>query len=296
MTLPSYIRECNYDQEFREKLVLKFKYSNGPRVLNNLHRIAGQVFFGAFYRCLINYAIPWEYYIMNYASLILPLGTAFGTYMVSNVGHQKSSFTRSLISAYIGEFLFGESHIVFQRSHPLLIVALTTVFSTYGWEWRKNREQTSYRKCLITVFVVYCLFIGLCSSFVYFNAKVKTDNGEIIKGREALEKYLTSQIDIYQPWKTDYYDQFVTECVHLDVLEQRICAYRVLGPENGTRFEEVRKRYKTVLGEWNPENDQEEEDVKVCLQQEFMQYSTAYKILEEIQQREMCKTVYERPN
>ena len=62
-------------------------------IYQNLHRIVGQVLFGYFYRMLVKLAVPEEYYVSYPALLLLfvPLGTAFGTYMISNIGRMRSS-------------------------------------------------------------------------------------------------------------------------------------------------------------------------------------------------------------
>ena len=174
----------------------------------NLHRIVSQVMFGVFYRGLIYCAIPWDSSVMNYAALILPLGTAFGTYMVSNVGLQNSLFLYSLIGAYIGECF---SHLLFKSSNPLLVAGISTMFSTRGWKWRIGKEDVSWGKLLLAVFSVYCLFVFLCGSYMYFNATLETEDGESIKLHDAFNNFINSPAwqefktavwELYEIWKT----------------------------------------------------------------------------------------------
>ena len=109
--LQKYVHYSNKKHLFVERLRENKKYSkSGPRVSDNLDRIVSQVMFGVFYRGLIYCAIPWDSPVMNYAAIIIPWGTAFGTYMVSNIGQQKSLFLYSLIGAYIGECF---NHLLF---------------------------------------------------------------------------------------------------------------------------------------------------------------------------------------
>ncbi|CAI8002646.1 DnaJ homolog subfamily C member 22 [Geodia barretti] len=263
--LPTYVRDSNDDPEFLEQLNVRFRHLRGPRVFSNWHRLVGQVLFGAFYRGLIHCAIPWESSVIDFAALIVPLGTAFGTYMVSNVGRQKSPFYLALIGAYVGEFLMGEPHLVLEGSNAVLVAGVAMVFSTYGWEWRRDREDMSCGKCLLVVVLVYGIFIGLCCSFVYFNASVETEDGETIKVRDALENFFNSpawqQIktafwvllsDIYQSWRTGGYEKAWSKFVDLADIEGEDHAYDVLELERGAEFKEVRKRYKELAREWHP--------------------------------------------
>ncbi|CAI8026914.1 hypothetical protein GBAR_LOCUS15417, partial [Geodia barretti] len=163
--------------------------SGGPEVLSNWHRLLGQVLFGALYRGLIYYAIPWDSSIMSCAVLIIPLGTAFGTYMVSNVGRQRSHICYSLIGAYVSEFF---SLLLFKSSNPLLVAGISMMFSTCGWKWRLENEDVSWGKLLLTVFSVYCLLVFLCGSYMYFNATLETEDGESIKLHDAFNNFFNS--------------------------------------------------------------------------------------------------------
>ena len=124
-------------------LILETENQKGPGIFRNWHRLVAQVLFGAFYRGLIYCAIPWESSVTSYAALILvPLGTAFGTYMVSNVGRQKSPPHYSLLGAYIGEFLMGEPHLLLEESNSFYAAGVAMAISTYGWEWRRQDGNT----------------------------------------------------------------------------------------------------------------------------------------------------------
>ena len=291
------MRDANDDKEFMQHLQIKFHHSKGPRIFSNLHRLVGQVLFGVFYRGLIHSAIPWESSVIDWAPLIIPLGTAFGTYMVSNVGRQKSPFYLSLIGAYIGEFLVGQPHLLLAENNTLLVGAVAMCFSTFGWEWRRSKERVSCWKTLFLVMFVYAVFLGLCSSFVYFNASVETEEGETIKVRDTFENFFNSpawqQIktafwillaDFYQNWQSDGFGKAWDKFVDLADIEGEDHAYDVLGLERGAEFKEVRKRYKELAREWHPDHHQGEE-MKLVAQEKFAEYSNAYTILEAIHKR-----------
>ena len=291
------MRDANEDPEYMEKLRITMRHHKGPGIFSNWHRLMGQVMFGVFYRGLVYSAIPWESAVMNYAFLLLPLGTAFGTYMVSNVGRQKSSFFYSLLGAYIGEFLMGEPHLVLEESSSIFTAGVTMLFSTYGWEFRREKEHNPCCKRMAVLFLVYGLFCGLCCSYIYFNASVETEDGETIKVRDAIHHFFNSpawqQIktslwmmlkDLYESWRTGGYEEAWKKFVDLADVEGEDRAYVVLGLEKGTPFQEVRARYKELAREWHPDRHQGEEQ-KLEAQERFIHYKEAYEVLEKIHRR-----------
>ena len=303
--IPTYVKDANDDIEFREQLKLKVRYSDsGPRVFRNWHLLVAQVLFGVFYRGLVYCAIPWDSSVMEFAVFLIPIGTAFGTYMVINVGRQKSPFHVSLLGAYIGEFLMGEGHLLYEESGSIAVAGVAAICTITSWEWRKDSrgkkvvlEDVSCGKMVLTALLACFLFVGLCSSFVYFNASVETEDGETIKVRDALENFFNSpawqQIktafwvllsDMYESWRTGGYEKAWSKFVDLADIEGEDHAYDVLGLERGTEFKEVRKRYKELAKEWHPDHHQGEE-MKNKAQEQFMKYNNAYKILEGIHKR-----------
>ena len=302
--IPTYVRDANNDPEFGEQLATKFKHRKSPSIFSNWHRLVGQILFGVFYRNLVYCAIPWESSMIDYVAFVLPLGTAFGTYMVSNVGWQKSSFVYSLLGAYIGEFLMGEPHLLLEESSSVLAVGVSMLFSTYGWEFRRHKENVgccTVGGCtrMAVLLTMYAVFIALCCSFIYFNASVETEDGETIKVRDAIDNFLNSpawqqiktglwilMTDMFESWRTGGYEKAWKKFVDLADIEGEDHAYAELGLDPGTPFKEVRKRYKELAREWHPDHHMHEgEEIKTEAQRRFMRYSDAYEILEKIHKR-----------
>lgn len=295
--LSTYVKDANDDPEFLEYLSIKFRRLKGPRILSNWHRIVAQVLFGIFYRSLVFAAIPWESSVMWCAPFIIPLGTAFGTYMVSSVGRQKSSFAWSVAGAYLGELFFGDTRLLLEEGSSVFIAAVSTAFSTYKWEFRRVKEYHSFKKRVALVVLVYTVFAGLCCSFIYFNAELETEDGETIKVRDAIDNFLNSpawqQIktafwvllaDIFESWRTGGYEKAWTRFKTMADIEGEESAYAELGLEPGASFIEIRKRYKELAKEWHPDLHQGE-DMKLKAQERFIHYNNAYKILEKIHKR-----------
>ena len=295
--LPTYVRDANDDPEFMQHFAIELKNRTRPRITSNWHRIFAQILFGVFYRNLIYSAIPWESTLMNYAPFIIPLGTAFGTYMVSNVGRQKSPFILSLLGAYLGEFLMGEPRLLLKESNSFFAAGVSMLFSTYGWEFRRRREYHSCLKCFLVVLMIYGIFVGLCGCYIYFNASVETEDGETIKIRDAIDNFFNSpawqQIktafwvllcDMYESWKTGGFDNAWSRFKNMADIEGEDHAYAELGLEPGAPFKDVRKRYKELAKEWHPDHHQGEEKKREA-QERFIRYSNAYTILEKIYKR-----------
>ena len=255
-----------------EQLKQKKKYSkNGPRVSDNYHRIVSQVMFGIFYRRLIYCAIPWDSPVMNYAAIILPLGTAFGTYMVSNVGQQKSSFWRSLLGAYIGEVFAGFLPI----SKPLAVAAFPMIFSTYGWKWREKQEDVSFGVLLFVASFSFIVCLILSGSFIYCNASIKANDGGIIKFHDVSEKFFNSG-NFTELYKTGGRIAIWERLIDIADFDGKYRAFEVLGLDPETEFEDVTKRYKQLVGDRDPDHYEDENSET---QEELMRYKNAYEVL-----------------
>ena len=255
--------------------------------------------FGVFYRTLIYSALPGESSIMDYAVLVVPLGSAFGTYMVSNVGRQKSSFLYSLLGAYIGEFLMGEPHLLLAECNSVCAVCVSMVFSTYGWTFKRSKRHHSFCKRLAVFMAMSLLFWCLLCSYIYFNASVETDDGETVKVRDAIHHFFNSRAwkqiktalwimltDIYQAWRTGGYEKARKKFVSLADVEGEESAYEVLGLEKGASFKEVKSRYRKFAQEWHPDHHQGKgEQEKLKAQEEFLHYRDAYEVLVKIHRR-----------
>ncbi|CAI8011233.1 DnaJ homolog subfamily C member 22 [Geodia barretti] len=90
--------------------------------------------------------------------------------------------------------------------------------------------------------------------------------------------------DFLELWKTGGFKAVLKELVDVISTDEEYHAYDVLGLEQGTEFEEVRKRYKELAGKWHPDHHLGEQ-MKKKAQEKFMKYETAYKVLETINKR-----------
>ena len=132
------------------------------------------------------------------------------------------------------------------------------------------------------------MLVSVASSYVYFNAILKTEDGKTIKLREAFEKSpLWEQNKIaffellgaaYGSWETDGFRGVWNKLKDVVDRDEERHAYDVLGLEQRTEFEEVRKKYKQLMWKWHPDHNKGEQ----IAMDEFIKYQSTYKVLERI--------------
>lgn len=293
--IPAYVKDTNSDPSYVEYLGAQMRYYKRPPIMKNLHRIIGQVMFGYFYRLVVLGAIPEEYGDMKLLMLGLgPLGAAFGTYMVSNVGRFKSPFKYSLIGAYIGEILFGTTLVLDQPS-PSLAVVVSMVLSTYGWEYDRRPQGVANTCCkrMGVWFLAILVFYSLTGSYIYFNASVTTEDGETVKIREAVNNFLKSpawaQIKesfwkIFEDYKKEGWEGARRRMVILADVEGEERSQTILGVERNATMKEIKERYRYLAKEWHPDHHQGEEE-KIHAKEKFMEIKEAYDTLTKIYNR-----------
>lgn len=291
--IPTYVQDANEEPRYMELLVAKMRYHGGPPIYPNLHRIIGGVMIGYFYRFLVINAIPEEFAVPALVFALGPIGTAFGVYMVSNVGRLSTSWKYSAIGAYFGEVLFGVPHLLYpDGSTPSLAVAVCVLFSVYGWEFRRQRVKSSFLKRL-GVWTFFCLlFSGLFVSGVYFNASVETADGETVKVREAVNNFLKSphwreikksMWKVYEDFRAEGWEGASRRIVLLADVEGEEHSLQVLGLEKGVDFKQVKERHRELAKEWHPDKTHLED--KAHAQERFMEIQKAYETLSKIYTR-----------
>jgi len=292
--IPSYVKEANNDKGYLGFLIAQMKYYKRLPIYPNLHRIIGQVWFGYFYRMLVRCAVPEEYSYPALLLILAPIGTAFGTYMVSNVGRMRSPFVYSLFGAYAGEVLFGELHVLYvKESVPSLAVGVSMLSSTFAWKFRQTYESRTFCKRLAVWTVFFLLFCGLCGSFIYFNASVETEDGETVKVREAISNFFKSPAwqelkkslwEVWRQYQEGGWEGARRVMIELADVEGEDHALMVLGLEKGATLKQIKEQYRSLAKEWHPDHHQGEE-AKVYAQEKFIKIKQVYETLNKIHGR-----------
>lgn len=297
--IPTYVKDANEDQHYLEYITAQMRYDGSPRVLKNIHRVLGQLMFASFYRSLIFLAIPEEYSDLTPLLVaVLPLGTVFGTYMVSNVGRIKSSLRYAIIGAYLGEFLFGSSHLCLEDQNVPLAIGTAMVLSTYGWEYDRRPQAVRVKKCSRRVAVwmlVILVFSSLCCSFLYFNASVTSQDGEKIKLREAVGNFFRSPHwakmkqsfwDLYEQYQHEGWEGVKRRFAIISDLEGEERSLEIFNISRNATFHEIKERYKVLAKQWHPDHNTDKE----YAQTRFMEIQEAYDTLKKIRKRRDKRT------
>lgn len=293
--IPTYVKDANEEPSYMAFLTAEMRYQGSPRLLKHIHRAVGQMMFGMFYRTLVYLAIPEEYLELKLILLIfLPLGTAFGMYMVSNVGRIKSSLRYSIIGAYFGEFLFGVTHLVLDDSNTLFVVGVATAFTTYGWEYDRMPHAQKQKKCshrFAKWLVFYLIFCSLLSSYVYFNATVVTQDGDKIKVREAVHNFFRSPAwtklkqsfwQLYEEYQNEGWEGVKRRLTILSDLEGEERSLEILNVTRESSMQEVKTRYRVLAKEWHPDHHK---DNKEYAQTKFMEIQEAYETIKKVRSK-----------
>lgn len=316
--IPWYVKEYNEDPEFLFKMTSGLRQRKRPSIWANIHRVVAQVGFGWFYRGLIIYALPEEYAANPYVMfLVAPLGTAFGTYMISNVSTIKTHWKYPLIGAYLGELAFGYHHFLLEVPHPSLAVSISMVFSTFAWQYDRqprglnvvHGERARGRHCRgrwccrrlcckrMAVWTIIILIFGaLIFSFFYFNATITTSNGETVKVREAMNNFFKTPH--WKQFKKSFWSnlQEIWEEYQRNGLagaKERLMVLADFQGERRSRYvlqvglnatmDELKEHYHALVKEWHPDRHRGAgAQEKMEAQEKFIEIQEAYEILKKL--------------
>ena len=194
--IPSYVKEANEDHTFLTMFKNRITSRLRPSIWENVSRVVAQILLGMFYRQVILWALPEEYMANGIIILVLaPLGYAFGSHMVSNIGSIRSPWWYAILGAYVGELAFGHQHFLLEDPNDSLAASVSMLFSTFAWEFDERRNVEGCRetcKRVVLWTAVGLLFGSLLFSGVYFNGTINTQEGEEIKVRVALSNFFKS--------------------------------------------------------------------------------------------------------
>ena len=264
-----------------------------PLLWSKLHRLVGFVLFGLFYRMLVINAIPNDIQYYRYFLVLLgPIGVAFGTYMVSNVGHIRCPLPYPLIGAYFGELLFGQTHILMEESNSLLAVSTSGIGCLIGWRERQRRVNMKCHHRFLLWTGLGLLIIALWCCYGYHNAEVYVEDlGQNVKLREIISKFLNSPewaelrhliIELgVTLWDTGGDFEGAWSLFQQDVAISRVLSsLQVLGFNRTVNIEEeitegiLKEHYRKLVRVWHP--DKLPPDKKEEAQTKFIEINEAY--------------------
>lgn len=178
--IPTYVKDANDDPEYLKNLAKQMNDKKRPPI--SFARMGGQLVIGNLFGLLTQMCIPGPEDVgvdlLLVADLLAPLATAIGIYLVGNLGKQQGDFKWPLLGCYIMTPL----HIMGHTSYVYTTILGIVAFQAYARSWRRQiREPASRCKQFLLIFIFFSIYLSLWSSYIYFNLKITTKDGDKIK-------------------------------------------------------------------------------------------------------------------
>lgn len=210
--------------------------------------------------------------------------------MVGNIGRERGKpHIPILVSCitYSSRWYWNDENIWL----TIMVFCSALAFDNFSKEWRRTPyKKRSFMKRVTILLVAAVVYIGLWSSYFYFNGKVTDSNGDEIPVHEALHHFFTS------PWWTDLkqslYDVYVygqhhgwyeiwKQIVDLSDPQGEKNAYKVLGVGPSTSQSEITAKWRALSREYHPDKVKDPQLLREA-QEKFMEIQEAYEILSNI--------------
>lgn len=286
--IPRFLNESRRDKEYDNLYLAEVAYHKWPKPWRNRVRYFAMAMLAGYYRGFVLWAIPEQSlesdaWAKVLAAVLAPLGTAFGTYSVANIGMRQCAFLPLLGLAFVGELIFGWweaadfSMSTWMWLQPFLIMM-------FFWTYVDPKSKPVRPGCCLRFWRVVLgvlILSSLTSSFLYHNATIETEDGETILLRDALENLMRSEA-----WK-HFKEEFWTLLDHLwqrgwegladdlyNISERSGTdwAAGVLNVSVTCTEQEVKKRYRELVRVWHPDHAKD----KAVAQEKFIEIQKAY--------------------
>lgn len=287
--LPEYVKDANNDLEYVEWLYTQMKSYNRPP--SSIVRQSGLMMVGNLFAYLVEYAIPKELLHDNLVILLkfilIPFASAFGVWLVGNVGRHQGSIKKPLAAAYLAavpSVLMNIPHGSFST------LAATVVFNRYSKEWRiKRPKPTSLIKRIAIFTLCLIIYLSLWSSWLYFGCTIEDpETSEPIKCRVAIENFINS------PAYTNFSEAIWMLIEHVrhqgimglwkEIMQEfdvsgKTTALTTLGLQDDASPQEILAQYKKLSREYHPDREKDESK-KAEKHEKFIQVQEAFRKLE----------------
>lgn len=279
--IPDYVDDANDEKNFMEELTNKMKARKNPKF--NPARFIGQLMTGFFYGSLVKLALPVETpYLVEVLSVCFGMTT--GVHMIGNIGREQGGFWKpyfATLACYYGLFYFNPEYV----NYMYCVVASALMFNQYR-EYRRTYSQTSLMKRIFVFLIGMGLMFFCVGSFLYFNAEFTTDDGEQVKFRDSVNHFFKSPAwldfksnlwELYEEGQRNGWGNLYDEIVKSLDPKGEANALKVLGVNETSSKEDIKKAYKTLVRKWHP--DRYKGDDKKEAEKKFMEIQGAYEIL-----------------
>ncbi|XP_065670578.1 dnaJ homolog subfamily C member 22 [Hydra vulgaris] len=280
--IPYYVEEANGEDVFMHQLKQKIFAKKPPTF--NPSRFLGEILVGVWYGYLVHFAIP-EKTPSLLLGILVSIGITVGVYLVGNIGREKGPFVKPYIAAVVCFVLFN----IIQDgglSYWYCSFLSALVFNYYRSYKQDVAKKTHLSTRISRLSGGAAIVFALWSSYFFFNASITYENGEKIYLRDSVNHFFKSPAwtdfkstmsDIYSKSKNKTWNDFYEELVKALDPTGETNAYKVLGLNNKSSEEEVRRAYKKLAVKWHP--DRHSDNTKDEAQRNFIEIQKAYEIL-----------------
>eukprot|EP00095_Tigriopus_kingsejongensis_P006429 maker-scaffold469_size162558-snap-gene-0.28 protein:Tk06429 transcript:maker-scaffold469_size162558-snap-gene-0.28-mRNA-1 annotation:"uncharacterized protein LOC101741444" len=177
--IPEYVRDANNDPDYLKELSEKMR--SYPRPPLSWLRMLGQLLMGNVFSVVLHMGMPNKEDFgrdLDFIPFILgPAATALGIWVVGNIGRQQGSLLPPTVACY-GTYLLKFAGF---PSNGWICIAGIIAFQWKSREWSRTirRPEPFWRTTLILV-ICALLYTSLWSSYVYYNMRVVTKEGDEI--------------------------------------------------------------------------------------------------------------------
>ncbi|ENN75609.1 hypothetical protein YQE_07787, partial [Dendroctonus ponderosae] len=293
--IPRYVRDCNNDPKFLQELVEKMRRNRSPPFSTS--RFISAVMVAYLWGQMVLLAIPqdevWGINWNTYFHWFIPLAVALGVWAVGNIGREQGKPWLTIAVSYItysSRWYFYDDSIWLS----IMMFAAALTFETFSKEWKLfPRKKRSLWRRAATVTFCAILYIGLWSSFVYFNGKVTDSNGDEVPVHEALHHFFTSSwwtdfkqslYEVYAYAQQNGWYEIWKAVITLSDPQGEQNAYRVLGVSPTASQQEITTRWRALSRENHPDKVKDPEKQRDA-QDKFMEIQQAYEILSNIKNK-----------
>ena len=267
--LPEYVKDANNDPDYLNLLSEKIRKLPKPPL--KIVRLLGQMVVGNMFGVLCRMSFPSKddelgpgINFDTFSLLLAPAAIAVGVWVVGNIGREKGTIKWPLFTAYLASPLY----IFYSFSFSVITMASIFAFHWKAKNWRRTVDAPAPFCTRIVVLILCCsIYTSMWTSYVFFNLRFTTSDGDEIRFRDALGNLIKSPAfqefsnnagKLYKHcWEYGFrstWEQFIDS---LDPLGERN-ALKVLDLKKTASQSEIRSRYRELSKKWHPDKFQDE--------------------------------------
>jgi len=304
--IPEYVRDANNDPDFLADLSEKVRTWSKPPF--KFVRFLAMTVASNLFATLAQIALPGPKDDLGpgidfgLASMVLaPAASAFGIWVVGNVGREQGPFKWPLLGCLLAAPLHFSPHT--RVNYTLVTLSGIILFHWKSKSWRRTIEKPMPAwKRLLLLFLCCGIYSSLWGSYIYFNLKIVTKDGDEIRFRDAAGNFIKSPAfqqfaanvaDLFGHMRDEgFWSAWEKLIISLDPLGETH-ALKVLDLKKGSSQAEIKARYRELSKKWHPDRIKEETE-KAEAHERFVEIQQAYETLSDIKTRR--SNINKQPN